>query len=137
MLSFKNDKNGVLFVAFDSSSLLLFFRFGRLNGNSLSLATKAMLVDPPDGGNDKADDNSILKELDHHDPENDLSHVAHVAVGALARGVEALLTAAIAALIVIGALCINGLSFEASLVFAALHVWAVAAVVGRVVNRVA
>ena len=137
MFSFKDDKNGVLFVALDSPSLLLLC-LSRSSSFLLVFATsKAVLADPPDRKDDGADDNSILQELNDHDPHNDLAHVAHVTICALSRAVEALLTAAVAAFIVIAAHFTDGLALEANFVFPALHVRTIAAVVGRVVNRVA
>ena len=74
-----------------------------LRGNSLLLLAnaEAVLADPVDYQANDADNGTDLRQPENDDPDNNLSHVAHIPVSACAfRLTKALLTAAVAALVI-------------------------------------
>ena len=107
-------------------------------------AVEAVLADPPDNKDNGTDEQTVLDHLDDHDPDDYSAHVAHITICALSSLLaEALLAAAEAALVISGALSVDGCALEARLLlFMALHLMilslhASAAAIGRVVDLVA
>lgn len=85
---------------------------------------RAVLADPPDDEDDYGDDCEHFESLHDHDPHDYPAHVAHITVSALSSGLaKAFLAAAVAALVIRGALRVDRRAFETRVVFlTALHV---------------
>ena len=82
----------------------------------IATLVEAVLAEPPDQEDDGTNDQAVLDNLNNDDPDDNAAHVAHIAIRALSSLLaEALLAAAVTALIIRGAFSIDGCALEAGL----------------------
>ena len=119
MLSLEHNKHWLSFHSLnDSLSVLLCRLFFAVDLLFVMFeVAEAVFADPIDDKDDDSDDGGILEQLHNHDPKNDLAHMAHISVRALASArAKAFLTTAVTAFVVIGADIVDGGALEATLV---------------------